>query len=114
MSLTPPLGGNAPPLQCNRLMGGTFDEPELCGKPGAWHVIWDLDLNNGICCDEHAEEARRLWVFIGFHPYSEVCSIGGARWLPDKDICVVDDDDLGLAIGGVVSIDRVLLVGEGT
>lgn len=98
MSMQPPLGQVAPPLQCNRLMSGAFDapEPDYCGKPAKWHIIWTSDGENGIACDEHADEARRLWVYFGLHAYEPVCSIRGARYLPDEDRCVVDDGDLGL------------------
>ncbi len=93
----PPIGGVAPPLQCNRVLSGSFDDPTYCGRPGEWHIIWNYEAENGITCQEHADEARRRWVFVGMHPYSEVCSIRGARWLADEDRCVVDDDDLGLS-----------------
>lgn len=92
----PPLGGVAPALQCNRMMGGTFEDPIYCGAEGKWHVIWNLQAENGICCDSHADEVRQRWAYAGLHPYEMVCSIRGARWLHDEDRCVVTDEDLGL------------------
>ena len=100
----PPLGGVAPPLQCNRIIDGTFEAPVHCGAEGKWHVIWNLDAENGICCDKHADEVRRRWVYVGFHPYEMVCSIQGAHWLHDEDRCVVTDDDLGLTEAALASV----------
>jgi hypothetical protein len=69
-----------------------------CGKPAVTHVIWDAEMRNGLVCHEHAQEAAARWFPIGMHPYEMVCSIGGARWIPDEDRCVVDDEDLGLSV----------------
>lgn len=66
-NLTPPLFGIAPGLQCNRLMGGSDDVADACGKPATWHIFWTPDLENGICCDHHAAEARSRWVFYAIH-----------------------------------------------
>jgi hypothetical protein len=100
----PPIGGHAPALQCNRLTGGTFDQPDYCGRPGTWHIIWTADAENGIACDEHADEARRLWVYFGLHAYDPVCSMPGATYLPDEDRCVIDEDSLGLTAAAAVEV----------
>lgn len=94
-AIHPRLSGVAPPLACTREVGGTPERPTHCGRPATTHIIWNMQAENGLACDEHAVEARR-WAYAGMHPYEMVCSIGGARWLPDEDRCVVDDDDLGL------------------
>lgn len=74
MSIQPPHGPGfrpepAPPGFCHRWMD---DHP--CGKPATWHIIWDSYLSNGLCCDEHMEEARIHWVFWAHHPYEAACS----------------------------------------
>lgn len=94
--LQPPLGGVAPPLQCNRILNDDLEHPDHCGKPGKWHIIWTADTENGIACDEHADEARRRWVYFGMHPYDPVCSMPGAMYLVAEDRCVVDEGLLGL------------------
>lgn len=93
---SPPLGGAAPPLQCNRALEGPLDNPtRYCGKPGTWHIIWTADCENGIACDEHYAEAKSRWVFYAAHPYEPVCSMPGAVFLVDENRCVVDEDLLG-------------------
>lgn len=103
---TPPLYEEAPPFICSRRIGTgpTPDEPPVyCGKPATWHIIWTLEGDNSIACDEHADSARANWVFAGMHPYSEVCSMPGSRWVPELDRCVVDEELLGLASSVSVS-----------
>jgi hypothetical protein len=90
----PPLGGHAPPLQCNRAFNAALTDH--CGKPATWHIIWTSDAENGLVCDEHANEARRRWAFVGIHPYEMSCSMPGARYLADENRCVVDEGLLGI------------------
>jgi hypothetical protein len=96
MSITPPLGGEAPPLRCNRLTGGSFDRPEHCDRAATHHIIWTADLENGLCCDEHYQEAKQKWAFFGAHAYEMACSMPGATYLPGEDRCVVNEELLGL------------------
>lgn len=92
-----PLGGHAPPLQCNRIVNGsTFDAPDHCGREAKWHVIWTEDLENGLCCDEHMEEVLAKWMFYARHPYRMECSMPGAVYLHDANVCLVDEDGLEL------------------
>lgn len=86
MSL-PPTFGHAPPITCSRI-GCTF--------PATWHVMWEDSGRNGLCCDEHMSEARHRWTFVGFHPYRMDCSMPGAVWVWDENVCVVDEEGLGL------------------
>jgi hypothetical protein len=110
MSALPPLGGVAPPLQCNRWMGGTFGGGDeiCCGREGKWHIMWTSDLENGICCDDHYQEARARWAFYAAHEYRPDCSMPGAVYIFAENRCVVDEDGLGLeelesarAVGGL-------------
>lgn len=84
--MQPPLMGVAPPLQCNRVTGA--HDGEYCGREGKWHIIWTADCENGIACDEHADEAKRLWVYFGLHPYEMACSMPGSRYFADIDKCL--------------------------
>lgn len=90
-----PLGGVAPPLQCNRVVGGTLggDDEEYCGKDATWHVIWTSDLENGLACDEHMDEIRRRWMFFAVHPYEPTCSMPDAVYVYDENRCVIDEDE---------------------
>lgn len=90
----PPIGGVAPPLQCNRLFNNDFRHPVYCGKPATWHIMWTADLENGIACDEHAQEARERWVFYAIHEYEPACSMAdfGAVYVHAINRCVIDGD----------------------
>lgn len=98
MSALPPMGGVAPPLQCNRDLNGNpgSGDERLCGREGKWHIIWTSDLENGICCDEHYDEARKRWGFYAVHPYKPDCSMPGAVYVFADNVCVVDEDGLDL------------------
>lgn len=100
MSALPPLGGIAPPLQCNRWLpgGGALGsgDEKHCGREGKWHVIWTADCENGICCHEHYDEVRRLWAYYAAHEYRMECSMPGAVFIEAENRCVVDEDGLGL------------------
>lgn len=79
----PPLFGTAPPLSCSRLG---------CGADATWHVIWSPDMENGLTCEEHAEEVRRLWAFWSLHRYELTCSMPGkALFHADVDRCVLPE-----------------------
>ena len=96
--MTPPMiedAGTAPAMQCSRWLGD-----RNCGAEAKFHVIWTLHMDNGLVCDEHAAEARRRWVFIGFHPYEMTCSRPRALWLADRDVCVLPGDERLLARAG--------------
>lgn len=91
--LTPPLFDEvAPASVCSRWMGTS-----PCGAVATWHVIWDLEMNNGAVCEDHKAEARRLWVFIGMHPYSPACAAGGL-WFPAEDVCRIEGTDQQAAV----------------
>lgn len=91
----PPLGGHAPPLQCNRLLRWP-DESSKCGRPATFHIVWTADLENGLACDEHMAEAKTKWCFFAVHLYRMECSMPGAIYLHEENVCVVDEDGLGL------------------
>lgn len=95
----PPLFNHAPPLTCSRWLGD-----RACGVEGKWHMIWTEHIDNGICCDEHEREARQRWSFYAVHEYRMECSMPGAVFVHDKNICVVDEGLLGLDMGFAVSV----------
>ena len=92
-----PTGGVAPPLQCNRVLRGPLEAPEAyCGRPAEWHVLWDREVNNGLCCQEHYEEVCDRWVYLAAHEYDMACSMPGAVYDPGRNVCLVDQSLLGL------------------
>lgn len=99
MSALPPLFGVAPPLACSYWLGD-----RNCGKPGTWHIMWTEDLENGIACDEHFAEVRERWCYYAIHEYRPDCSMPGALYHRDENICVVDEGELGLAVAQAVSV----------
>ncbi|SDL27995.1 hypothetical protein [Streptomyces indicus] len=60
---------------------------EACGKPGAWHVMWDAELDNSITCNEHMELIQRRWMYIDRHPITSDCTMPGALWIFLNDRC---------------------------
>ncbi|MEU1497274.1 hypothetical protein [Streptomyces sp. NPDC005732] len=58
-----------------------------CGKPGAWHVMWDAKLDNSITCIEHMELIQQRWMYIDRHPITSDCAMPGAQWIFLNDRC---------------------------
>jgi hypothetical protein len=89
--LVPPLFGHAPPFACGRiLVAGP------CGADAEWHVIWSSDIDNGLCCQAHYDEARERWAFYAAHRYEMECSMPGAVFVEAENRCRVDEESLGL------------------
>lgn len=90
----PPIGGVAPPLQCNRIVHGDLAGRGYCGREATWHIMWTADMENGLACDEHAQEARELWVFYAIHEYESACSMAdmGAMYFHDINRCLLPGD----------------------
>ena len=74
----PPLGPERPvmDLTCGRLI-----PPGHCGKPATWHFCWTDDAENGLCCDEHTEEAHRLGWGVDWHPVGPICTMPDSVWV---------------------------------
>lgn len=69
------------------------DNPaNLCGTPATWHIVWDLNLENGLACDPHMAEARARLVFVDRHHVGPDCSMPGVHWDFDNKRCVYPDD----------------------
>lgn len=69
-----------------------------CGKPATLHVMVDSDVPTADdgrvslpTCDEHAPIARAAGRFVAEHPHAGVCGLPGSVWLPDANVCVIDD-----------------------
>jgi hypothetical protein len=45
-------------------------------------------MENGLACDEHADEARSRWVFYAIHPYEMACSMPGAVYSEELNRCL--------------------------
>ena len=51
-------------------------------------------------------ETRQRWVFIGAHAYRMECSMPGALYYAEEDICRVDEDTLGIpTLSTAVEVD---------
>lgn len=81
-SITPPITGGgrfAGDLTCGR---GTPEDH--CGAPATWHILWTVDLENGVVCNEHMGEAQRRWVYVERHSISPDCTMPDARWFENR------------------------------
>lgn len=87
-----PLGPISATLACARHIGGDRE----CGEPAVMHISWYVDgvsaLNweNSLCCQEHADEAQRLWSVGWKHHVSHACGMPGAFFRIDAE--AVDAD----------------------
>jgi hypothetical protein len=94
---SPPLLGDRPAMDqtCGRWLGTTN-----CGKPATWHFMWTPEGDNGLTCDEHHDEALRVWTHHDRHPITAVCTMPDANWFFSWDeppgYCrwVVGDEEL--------------------
>lgn len=75
---TPPLGPERPALDhtCGRQVDGGY-----CGASAVWHFAWSDDLENGLCCAEHADEALAKGWGVDWHPIGAVCTLPGTLWV---------------------------------
>lgn len=95
----PPLFGERPLMDqtCGRWFGD-----HNCGKPATWHFMWTEDGENGLCCDEHHDEALRVWSHHDKHPMTAVCTMPDSSWFYSWDqppgMCAwtVSEDTLAL------------------
>lgn len=75
-----PLGPISVTLACGRHIGGDGE----CGAPAVWHISWyedgvrALDWEHSLACQEHTEEAQRLWTVGWRHAASHACGMPGA------------------------------------
>lgn len=86
---TPPLGDEQPDGGGSCTFGA---DPNLCGKPATWHIIWTPDGENGLACDEHAEYARAHFVNYDRHLFGGVCCMPGSfvvwSWDRPPGLCI--------------------------
>lgn len=68
------------------------DAPDYCGQPGAWHAMWDGDLDNSVTCEQHMELIKRRWMFDDRHPLGADCTMPGALWLYREQRCGFDGE----------------------
>lgn len=98
MELTPSFNGSRPPGE--RTCGyGTPDNH--CGRLATWHILWTVQGDNSLDCDEHMAKAQTRWVYFARHPLSPDCTLKGAIWR--KDRCVVEGQERRGASYRVVS-----------
>lgn len=92
MSITPPVGSEGRPAgehTCG--FSPTLDYAGHCGKPATWHVIWTVEMDNTLCCDEHMADALIQWVFFMRHPIGPDCTMPDALFYDDR--CEIPRDD---------------------
>jgi hypothetical protein len=82
----PQMFGTAPPMTCSRVG---------CGRSATFHVIWTAEMDNGLCCDDHMEEARRRWRCYAHHDYDPgFCSHPQASFEFSINKCVIPLEDV--------------------
>ncbi|MET7687973.1 hypothetical protein ABZT06_08330 [Streptomyces sp. NPDC005483] len=60
---------------------------EDCGKPATWHVMWDVQLDNSLTCDDHMALIQQRWMYADRHPVTADCTMPGALWVFVNDKC---------------------------
>jgi hypothetical protein len=80
---------------------------QLCGKPAAWHIIWDTTQENSVACDQHATEALHPWHALQIHPLQPDCTMPGSVWIEQERRCVWD----GNAVPITAALQQVEPVG---
>lgn len=60
-----------------------------CDADAEWHVVWNSNGDNGLCCHPHMLEVRRRWVYLSAHRYQLTCSVQTARFADRTNGCVV-------------------------
>ena len=83
----PPLFGPAIARTCTRWL-----KDHDCGKPAVRHVIWDERWENGFVCEEHLAELGTVWVFLAAHPVGPDCSMPGAMFFSEENVCRCEGD----------------------
>lgn len=82
MRRDPVIGENYPGTElCTRTVPGG-----VCGKPGAWHVVWSGHLSS-IACLDCAEDIRRGYRYRELHRLVKYCTHPVALWYPDEYTC---------------------------
>lgn len=62
-----------------------------CQSNATWHIAWDTNLENGLACDPHMDEARTRYVFVDSHRVGPDCQMPGVVWDFDNKRCVYPD-----------------------
>jgi hypothetical protein len=95
MSGLPPLGPEQgwDARTCQRELGS-----RLCGRPAAWHVIWDEAPENSVACDGHATEALDPWHALQVHPLRADCTMPGSVWVAAERRCVFEGDAVPVSV----------------
>jgi hypothetical protein len=78
VSVTPPLGPGRPAgdQTCGRLTRGGH-----CGDAAVEHIAWTSDMENGLVCPTHRDEARTRWAYYDHHPIGGLCTNDGTMWI---------------------------------
>ena len=97
----PPLYEIVPPLDCVRKL----EDRTYCGKPSAWHIFWDSDLENSTACDEHMAEVRERYCFFAAHPVEWPCTMPGRMYDFTNNRCFVDETLVGLEAADVIAVE---------
>lgn len=99
--ITPPIGRilDTSQQRCGFSPGDT--DETTCNAPATWHIVWDVDLENGLACDQHMTCAQQ-YAYLDRHEVTPDCSIPGSMWDFDGRRCLVegatDSDAAALAL----------------
>jgi hypothetical protein len=78
----PPLFDIAPQRLCSRWIGG-----RNCGELPVMHVLWDMEMENGMVCAEHVKELGSTWAFVQAHNLGPDCGMPDSRWHFEENVC---------------------------
>jgi hypothetical protein len=77
----PRLGENFGVGRCTRAVEGG-----LCGKPGAWHIIWE-GLFTSTACAECGEFCRANREYVQMHQLTPGCQDPTSLWFEEQGVC---------------------------
>lgn len=62
-----------------------------CGQPATWHILWNLDIDNSLACDQHMAFADWQHAYIDRHPVGPDCCMPDTVWLDIAKRCAYPD-----------------------
>lgn len=87
-----PLGRfiNDQAQQCTYSPGDTPSAD--CGAPATWHILWNVDCEVSLACDQHMTVVHSRYVFVDSHRIGPDCAMPGALWDTAAKRCLYPDE----------------------
>lgn len=64
-----------------------------CPNLATMHVLWTVDGDNSIDCDQHWNETKQRWTYVLAHPLEAVCCAPGSTWVFAENRCLIEGLD---------------------